>query len=82
MKTVLRLLLSLVLAAILVFCFFGFLATFEPLDRSVQVTWRVVYGIIGIACVGGFILIWLRWNTKHSRVINSTDRTDRTDPTD
>lgn len=75
MKTVLRLLLSLLLAAVLLFCFFGFLATFEPLDRLIQMTWRGVYGIIGLACIGGFILIWMRWKTKQSR-------TDRTDPAD
>jgi hypothetical protein len=74
MKIVLRLLLSLLLAAILLFYLFGFIATFEPLDRSIQVTWRIVYSVIGLACIGGFILIWLRWNTKHSGAINPTDK--------
>jgi hypothetical protein len=44
-----------VLLAILAFCVFGFSATFEPMDATKQWMWRVVYGVIGLACVGGFV---------------------------
>jgi len=57
-KVMFKLLLSLVLAGVLFFCVFGFMATYEPLDRSVQITWRLVYGIVGVACIVGFFLVW------------------------
>jgi hypothetical protein len=40
------------LLAVLAFCVFGFTATFEPMDATKQWTWRVVYGAVGLACVG------------------------------
>jgi hypothetical protein len=36
------------LVPLLLFCGFGFLATFEPLPADVQLTWRVVYSALGI----------------------------------
>jgi hypothetical protein len=57
-KMMFRLLRSLILVGILSFCVFGFMATYEPLDRSVQLTWRLIYGIAGVACIGGLIFIW------------------------
>lgn len=57
-KIMLRLGLSLILTAVLLFCVFGFMATFEPLERSVQIKWRIVYCIIALGCIGGFILVW------------------------
>ena len=50
--------LSLLLAAIVLFCVIGFLATFEPMPRAVQFTWRAVYGVAGLGCVGGLIRVW------------------------
>ena len=57
MKILCRLLLSSVCIGVLLFCGFGFLATFEPLDRSVQITWRVVYSVVGILAVTGAVLL-------------------------
>ena len=58
MNIVLKRLLSLILAGILLFSIFGFLATYEPLDRSVQLTWRMIYGIAGVLCIAGLVLVW------------------------
>ena len=58
MNPLLRVILSLLLVCIGLFCIFGFLATFEPMPRAVQLTWRAVYGVAGLACVGGLIRVW------------------------
>ena len=57
MKIVVRLLLSVLCAGVLLFCCYGFLCTFEPLDRSVQMTWRVIYCAVGILSVTGVVLL-------------------------
>jgi hypothetical protein len=44
-----------VVLIVLAFCVFGFVATFEPMDATKQWSWRAVYGIIGVACVGGYV---------------------------
>ncbi|MEM7394591.1 MAG: hypothetical protein AAF492_19830, partial [Verrucomicrobiota bacterium] len=41
MNIVVRLLTSLILGAVVMFCVFGFMATFEPLERGEQITFRV-----------------------------------------
>ncbi len=43
---------ALLLLGVTAFCVFGFMATFEPLDASIQLTWRIVYGMVGITCLG------------------------------
>ncbi|MCF7955959.1 MAG: hypothetical protein K9M75_09180 [Phycisphaerae bacterium] len=63
-RIVSRTLVSLVLAGVLLFCVFGFMATFEPLERSVQIKWRLVYSIITIVCIGGFIFVWRQSGRK------------------
>jgi len=57
MNMLVRLLLSAVCIGVLLFCCFGFMATFEPLDRSVQITWRVVYSVAGALAVTGVVLL-------------------------
>lgn len=52
-----RLLFSQACLGVLLFCCFGFMATFEPLERSVQMAWRVVYGTVGIVAVTGLVLL-------------------------
>lgn len=37
--------------AVLCFCIFGFMATFEPLPEKTQLVGRIVYGVLGAACV-------------------------------
>ena len=56
MKTLARILVSVFCLAVLLFCCFGFLATFEPLDRSVQITFRLVYGFVGFLAVLGIVM--------------------------
>ena len=58
MSRILQVSLSLLLAAIVLFCVVGILGTFEPLPRAVQLIWRAVYGVAGLACVGGLIRVW------------------------
>lgn len=55
MIRVLRTLAVLAMLPILAFCVFGFIATFEPLSPSTQILWRVIYGLTGLACVGGIV---------------------------
>lgn len=45
------------LLAVAGFCGFGFLATFEPLDPATQVTWRVIYGLVGLSSLASIILL-------------------------
>ena len=60
MNSILKVTLSLLLAGGVIFSFFGFLSTYEPLARSVQITWRIVYGGMGLACAAGLAGLWKR----------------------
>ena len=55
MKIAIRMVAMLLLLALLLFCVFGFLATFEPMDHFVQITWRIVYGVAGVVVLAGFV---------------------------
>lgn len=55
-----RILLVLVLLGVAAFSVFGFLATYEPLERSTQLTWRIVYGTTLAASVAGVAWTLLR----------------------
>jgi len=55
------LLAALVLTTVLSFCFFGFLATFEPLEEGRALTWRLVYGGVGALAVLGIALLGARF---------------------
>ena len=57
MNKVRRIMRVLVLLALLSFCVFGFMATFEPLDTSTQLTWCAVYGLVGLACLAGLVVL-------------------------
>lgn len=56
-RAVARVIAAVLLLLILLFCIYGFMATFEPLDRSVQLTFRVVYAVLGTSCLAG--VVWL-----------------------
>ena len=47
----LRGLLALGLVPVILFCCFGFMATFEPLEPAVQTTWRVIYSAIAVSSI-------------------------------
>ena len=48
-----RVLIVVLLAFVMLFCVYGFMETYEPLPRNVQITWRLVYGGLIAACLGG-----------------------------
>ena len=64
MKLVIRMAALLLLVVVFLFCIFGFLATFEPLDRSVQLTWRIVYVVAGAGALAGLVRMARRVATK------------------
>jgi hypothetical protein len=52
---------ALVLLMLAAFCAFGFLATFEPNDPAIAMRWRIGYGFVGFACLGG--AAWLLFSS-------------------
>jgi hypothetical protein len=58
MKTFVAVLGSLLLLAIAAFCVFGFMATFEPTDRTAEfLAFRVGYAVVGVGCLVGVVLL-------------------------
>lgn len=51
-----------ILLAVLGFCVFGFLATFEPMDATQQLIWRALYGAVGLVCL--ITIAWAIWPQK------------------
>jgi hypothetical protein len=56
-----RILIALIALAVLAFCGFGFLATYEPPGFM---HWRIGYGIAGAACLG--VVTWALTSGKPS----------------
>ena len=63
MTPALRIVLTVCIIGIILFCAFGFLTTYEPGDKSVMMTFRLVYGVAGVASIGGLVALW-RKNSK------------------
>ncbi len=63
MLKAIRYIAALSLVAVLLFCIFGFAATFEPMDRSAQLIWRWIYGLAGVLSILG--TLWLVWRNKN-----------------
>src|SRR5262245_29217222 len=59
MPSPLQILITMVLLAILAFCAFGFLATFEYAEQARRLPWQIGYGLIGALCVVGIIVMLL-----------------------
>jgi hypothetical protein len=58
MKLLLALIGSVLLLAVASFCLFGFLATFEPTDRTVQFwVFRIGYAVVGLGSIAGTIAL-------------------------
>ncbi|MDA0285128.1 MAG: hypothetical protein O3B13_20405 [Planctomycetota bacterium] len=54
MKQLVAILSALFLLVVAAFCVFGFMATFEPTDRTTEfIAFRVAYGVIGVSCLLG-----------------------------
>jgi hypothetical protein len=60
MKFVLRLVLSVPLMAVVAFCLFGFMATFDPMPRVPQLIWRGIHALAGSASLITIFWMWLR----------------------
>jgi len=63
MKVILGIVVSLSLLALLLFCAFGFLASFEPLPPTIQWTARVIYAGVAILDLFGSFFVW-RWAAR------------------
>lgn len=48
---------ALALVAVLAFCVFGFLASYEYSEASKRLPWQIGYGIIGLSCLSGAVLL-------------------------
>ena len=58
-KWLARVLGGLLSLAVMLFCVFGFLATYEPLPEYIQNTWRTIYIVTGTASAAFFTyLLW------------------------
>ncbi len=57
MNSITKILLGIICLAILLFSAFGFITTFEPLDTSTQITFRIVYGLLGITSILSLLFI-------------------------
>lgn len=54
MRLLVTILASLLLLAVAAFCLFGFMATFEPTDRTAEFwAFRIGYAVVGVGCLIG-----------------------------
>lgn len=60
MNALLKVVITLPLLALLAFCGFGFLATFEPLPPQQQWMFRVLYFAVALAALVGLAKMWRR----------------------
>ena len=58
MNVLLRIVLTLPLAGALLFCAFGFLATYEPIEPLVRIAMRLVYGLGAALLAAGLAILW------------------------
>lgn len=58
MNIIVRILVTMGLLALLAFCGFGFLASFEPLAASQQWLWRLVYVVAAGSSCCALICLW------------------------
>lgn len=58
MNLVARAVLTLCLLAILAFCAFGFLASYEYQEPSRRLPWQIGYGAGGAVCLFATIVLW------------------------
>jgi hypothetical protein len=81
MKLIYRLILSLPLMAVAGFCLFGFVATFEPMPRLEQWSWRAGYLVAGGGSVFAICWIWLsRQCLNEDTAPGSSSRTPPREP--
>jgi hypothetical protein len=54
-----RVAMMVILLALIAYCIFGFVATFEPMDPAKAMTWRIIYGLGAMASVTA-----VAWNIR------------------
>jgi hypothetical protein len=54
-----RILVVVLLLAVIAFCIFGFLATFEPMEPESQLTWRIIYVALVGNCAAAIVWLFL-----------------------
>jgi hypothetical protein len=54
-----RVAMMVILLALIAFCIFGFVATFEPMDPAKAMTWRIIYGVAALASI-----VAVAWNIR------------------
>jgi hypothetical protein len=65
MKTVVTILASMFLFAVAAFCVFGFLAAFEPTDRTAEfLAFRIGYAAVGVGCLIGLGVLLVKAMSK------------------
>ena len=61
MKILAAILGSVFLLAVAAFCVFGFMATFEPTDRTTEfLAFRIGYAVIGVGCLIGVVVLLVK----------------------
>ena len=63
MPLLIRIAVAIILLCLMVFCVFGFAATYEPTTRNF-LPWRIGYGMAIVACLGG--AVWIVWKKPSS----------------
>lgn len=53
-----RVLATLLLGSLLFMSIVGFMATFEPLDGSAQIMWRIMYAVVGALSLFALVKCW------------------------
>jgi len=61
MRIIVAIIGCLILLPIAAFCVFGFMATFEPTDRTIEfMAFRVGYAVISVGCLAGGVALTVR----------------------
>ena len=61
MRVIIAVIGNLLLLPVSAFCVFGFMATFEPTDRTVEfIAFRIGYTVLGLGCLAGVVLLIIR----------------------
>ncbi len=55
-----RVLAAFALVGVALFCVFGFLASYEYSEPSKRLPWQIGYGVLGVACLSGAVLLLRR----------------------
>ena len=78
MNLIARALLTLGLLAILAFCVFGFLASYEYSEASGRLPWQLGYGAVGTVSLISMLLLWrFRRDAQGPRIEERTNDNSR-----